>query len=107
MFLFGGNKKKEAKKIGPEFSDRIRTALKPQLCPLCHKNTPSKVVFGDGVNSGLTCNNCELKAVGGNIQKLSDSNLIPIDKMTGQVTSELTAYQKMREQTPIEMRKCP
>ena len=87
MFLFGGAKKNQTKKIGPEFTDKVKTALKPELCPQCQKNVPNKVVFGDGVESGLTCNNCELKAVGGNLQKLGENNLMAMDKLTGLVSS--------------------
>ena len=87
MFLFGGANKKETKKVGPEFTERVKAALKPELCLHCHKTVPNKVVFGNGVQACLTCNNCELKAVGGNIKKLGENNLIAVDKFTGLVTS--------------------
>ena len=93
MFLFGG-KKNEVKKIEGDFEEKSKNAIKSKLCPLCGKIPCSKVAFGEGVEPTLTCNNCELKAVGNSIQKLGPKNLITNDKFTNLLTSDLITYQK-------------
>lgn len=75
MFLFGG-KKNEPKKIEAAFEEKIKSSVRSKLCPLCNKMQSSKVAFGEGVQSTLTCNNCELKSVGNITQKLGAKNLI-------------------------------
>ena len=48
MFLFGG-KKTEIKKIENNFEEKIKHVVKSKLCPLCGKNPPTKVAFGEDV----------------------------------------------------------
>ena len=75
MFLFGG-KKAESKKIENDFEEKVKNTIKGKLCPLCGKAPSTKVAFGEDVKPTLTCNNCELKAVGGVIQRLGPNNLM-------------------------------
>lgn len=62
------------------------------------------MVFGEGVQPGLTCINCELKAVGGSIQRLGPNNLMTNDKFSSVLTNELIAYEAMKLEPPAENR---
>lgn len=106
MFLFGG-KKNEPKKIEASLEERIKTTVKNKLCPMCGKVQSSKVAFGQGVQPTITCNNCELKAVGNTIQRLGPKNLIAVDKFSSLLTSELISYQKGLTQTPLHQKDNP
>jgi transcription elongation factor Elf1 len=106
MFLWGG-KKNEAKKIEGGFEERLRNTIRGQLCPICGKNQSSKVAFGEEVAPSLTCNNCELKAVGSNIQKLGPKNLMASDKFSNLLTAELIAYQKGQAEPPVAHKENP
>lgn len=55
----------------------------------------------------LTCNNCELKAVGNIIQKLGNKNLLAGDKFATLLTSELMIYQKGQTETPAVQKENP
>lgn len=103
MFLFDFGKK-EPKKIGTDFAEKAKTALRLKICPHCLKNLSAKVVFGEGVQPGLTCINCELKAVGGTIQRLGPNNLMTSDKFSSVLTNELIAYEAMKQDPPAENR---
>lgn len=105
MLSIFGSKKKEPLKIQGDFAERVKNCLKVKLCSLCEKNMSSKVVFGEGVKPCLTCKNCELKAVGNSIQKLSEKNLITSEKFSNLLTAELIAYQTTQQDPPVEHRK--
>lgn len=105
MFNIFGSNKKEPLKIQGDFAEKVKNSLKVKLCSLCEKNMSSKVVFGEGVKTCLTCKNCELKAVGNSIQKLSEKNLITSDKFSNLLTAELIAYQTTQQDPPVEHRK--
>jgi hypothetical protein len=64
-------KKKEPVAIKGEFADKIKDLLKNKLCSHCNKMPSTELAFGLGIqNASFTCKNCELKAVGGSIQRL-------------------------------------
>lgn len=104
MFFFQTKEKKVAK-IQGEFAQRVKSTLKVKLCNHCEKNLSSKVVFGEGVQPSLTCKNCQLKAVGNSIQKLSEKNLISTQKFANLLTSQLISYQTTQQDAPADHRK--
>lgn len=80
-FLTGrGKEEKEEVKIGDDFSQLILSQMKRQFCNICQKSLATKVAFGENVQPSLTCSGCELKAVGGVAQRMTEKNLITFEK---------------------------
>lgn len=82
MHFFFGPDKKEDNKITKDFTAQIKTSLTNQFCQFCKKLPSTKVAFVPDLNRGFTCNNCELKAVGGDLKNLGEKTLISNDKLS-------------------------
>lgn len=65
----------------------------------------TQLAFGSGVTARFCCKNCELKAVGGVIQKLGDKNLIGNDKFAEILTNELINYQTNLNSPSVDFKK--
>lgn len=80
MQFFTGKQEKQEKKIENDISDIFKVQLKKQFCQLCERNPATKVAFGKEFKPAFTCSGCELKAVGGVVQRLGAKSLISLDK---------------------------
>ncbi len=79
QFLIGKPDKQE-KKIENDIGDIFKAQLKKQFCQLCERNPACKVAFGKEFKPAFTCSGCELKAVGGVVQRLGGKSLINFEK---------------------------
>lgn len=94
-YLFGGMKEKEQKSIeNDQFPQKLAVVLRKQFCMICGSSPSTKIAFGQGVKPAFTCNSCELKAVGGVVQKMTEKNLIDNQKFAQILTTSLIGYQK-------------